>query len=66
MKGLDQELILASLRVGLGIEFINLQLWLRQAFSSLLPPPFLSSTWLLVLVWLSPHHASTVVSRTAE
>lgn len=66
MKGLDRELILASLRVGLGIEFINLQLWLRQAFSSLLPPPFLSSTWLLVLVWLSPHHASTVVSRTAE
>ena len=66
MKGLEQELNLASLRVGLGTGFINLQLWLRQAFSSLFPPPFLSSSWLLVLVWLSLHYASTVLSRTAE
>lgn len=66
MKRLEQELNLASLRVGLGTEFINLQLWLRQAFSSLFPPPFPSSSWLLVLVWLSLHHSSTVVSGTAE
>lgn len=66
VKGLEHKLNLASLRVGLGTEFINLQFWLRQVFSSLFPPPFPSSSWLVVLVWLSLHHASTVVSRTAE
>lgn len=56
VKGLEKELNLPSLRVGINTEFINLQLWLRQAFSLLLPPPFPSSSWLLVLVWLFLHH----------
>lgn len=65
MKRLGWELNLASLRVGLSAEFINLKLWLQQAF--LLPPSFsFSSTWLLVLVWLFPHHASSVLSRNVE
>lgn len=47
---------LACLRVSINTEFINLQLWLRQAFSLLFPPPFPSSSWLLVLVWLFFYH----------
>lgn len=56
VKGLEQELNLAYLRVVITTEFINLQLWLRQAFSLLFPLPFPSSSWLLVLVWLFLHH----------
>lgn len=55
VKGLEQELNLASLRVGINTECINLQLWLRQAFSLLFSPPLSSFSWLLVLVWLFLH-----------
>lgn len=55
MKGLEQELNLAYLRIGINTEFNNLQPWLRQAFSLLFSPPFPSSSSLFVLVWLFLH-----------